>query len=71
MPSLAWGYREVNERKRASRSWASGGEGASQFGFNVPVEAGLVEDVKPDPETLLPLVHRVDRTPWSMQIEHL
>ena len=44
---------------------------ASQIGRNIPVEVGLVGDVKPVLEALLPLVHCVDRTPWFTQIDTL
>ena len=44
---------------------------ASQIGRNVPVEVGLVGDVKPVLEALLPLVDHVDRSAWLEQIDTL
>ena len=44
---------------------------ASQIGHNVPVELGLVGDVKRVMEGILPLVHYVDRAPWYAQIDTL
>ena len=44
---------------------------ASQIGRNVPVEVGLVGDVKPVVDALLPLVHHIDRSPWIGQIDTL
>ena len=44
---------------------------ASQIGRNVPVEVGLIGDVKAVLEGLLPLVHYVDRSPWLAQIDTL
>ena len=41
---------------------------ASQIGRNVPVEVGLLGDVKPVLQGLLPLVHHVDRGPWMDQV---
>ena len=44
---------------------------ASQIGRNVPVEVGLVGDVKAVLKALLPQVHHVDRTDWLNQINRL
>ena len=44
---------------------------ASQIGHNVPVEVGLVGDVRPVLEALLPQVHYVDRPSWFAQIDTL
>ncbi len=44
---------------------------ASQIGRNVPVEVGLLGDVKPVLQALLPMVHHVDRSPWMDQIDTL
>ena len=44
---------------------------ASQIGRNVPVEVGLLGDVKPVLRGLLPLVHHVDRGPWMEQMSTL
>ena len=44
---------------------------ASQIGHNVPVEVGLLGDVKPVLRGLLPLVHHVDRGPWMEQMSTL
>ena len=43
----------------------------SQIGRNVPVEVGLVGDVKTVLNALLPLAHFVDRSPWMAQIDTL
>lgn len=44
---------------------------ASQIGRNVPVEVGLLGDVKPVLQALLPMVRHVDRSPWMDQIDTL
>ena len=44
---------------------------ASQIGRNVPVEVGLVGDVKPVLQALLPLVKHRDRTPWMAELDSL
>ena len=44
---------------------------ASQIGRNVPVEAGVVGDVKAVLKALLPQVDYVDRTAWLNQIDGL
>ena len=43
----------------------------SQIGRNVPVEVGLVGDVKTVLESLLPQVHHVDRPQWFEQLDTL
>ena len=44
---------------------------ASQIGRTVPVEVGLVGDLKPVLEALIPLVHDVDRPTWLAQLDTL
>ena len=44
---------------------------ASQIGRNVSAEVGLVGDVKPVLEGLLPLVRHVDRTSWLTRLDTL
>ena len=44
---------------------------ASQIGRNVPVEVGLLGDVKPVLQALLPMVHHLDRSSWMDQISTL
>ena len=44
---------------------------ASQIGRNVPVEVGLVGDVKVVLEALLPQVHHVDRAQWFEELDTL
>ncbi len=44
---------------------------ASQIGRNVSAEVGLVGDVKPVLEGLLPLVHHVDRASWLTRLNTL
>ena len=42
---------------------------ASQIGHNIPVEVGLVGNLKPVLQALVPLVDQKDRGPWMAQIE--
>ena len=42
---------------------------ATQIGHNIPVEVGLVGNLKPVLQALVPLVDQKDRGPWMAQIE--